>query len=560
MVRKILFLASNPTDTGRLRLDKEIREIREGLKRSNERNQFELIQIFGVRVDDLRRSLLDHSPRIVHFAGHDGVDGIVLEDDRGLAFQVPNDALADLFDLCAQQIECVVLSACHSDPQAEAIARHIPYVIGMKAAVSDTAAIEFAVGFYDALGAGKSIEEAFRFGCNAIALKGIPEAVTPVLKKKELTAAERQHLECSYSPAPDVFVDVSVLNPDTTSWNRGEETVLRYAIDRNQERIKIYSDLGYSGRFTRGGPIEPLDYLTPTWCAFKWDFPILDFKILNNLTNPLFLTEVVLEVAESRIDSEPLFAIKKDTQQRNAGILQLINEDGCNLTDLTVSFHLLPGQIATPASFEPPFRHSLTLPILEDHAEIDVTQAFKEEGVDIDDLILLGNGKWDDNAYVLSKADGLEERLTEDEAQERWKKCLGHFTDEVGTLVGEICFTNIGDAGRKHIVKFHAPVYLANQKLYRITKPPTFMYDTAFEAKASAYQRRVQISQELQPGETDRFTIKVAVAKSSFHRFRATLIDISGLTLESLPIEMNCFVPRWRQKSVQNMISSQNKP
>jgi hypothetical protein len=184
MVRKILFLASNPTNTGRLRLDKEVREITEGLKRSNERDQFDLIPTFAVRVDDLRRSLLDHAPRIVHFAGHDGADGIVVENDQGQASQVPNEALAGLFELCAGQIECVILNACYSDLQAEAIAKHIPYVIGMRTAVSDDAALEFAVGFYDALGAGKPIEDAFRFGCNAVALKNIPEHLTPVLKKK----------------------------------------------------------------------------------------------------------------------------------------------------------------------------------------------------------------------------------------------------------------------------------------------------------------------------------------------------------------------------------------
>jgi CHAT domain len=185
MVRKILFLSANPTDTGRLRLDKEVREIEEGLKRSNERRRFELIPRFAVKADDLRRSLLDSSAQIVHFAGHgEGNDGILVENDQGQAFQVPTDALADLFELCAGHIECVVLNACYSEVQADAIAKHIPYVIGMKADVSDGAAREFAVGFYDAIGAGKSIEDAFRFGCNAIALKGIPEHLVPVLKKK----------------------------------------------------------------------------------------------------------------------------------------------------------------------------------------------------------------------------------------------------------------------------------------------------------------------------------------------------------------------------------------
>lgn len=102
--RKILFLASNPTNTGRLRLDKEQREIAEGLKRSNERDCFELISRFAVRVDDLRRTLLDHAPRIVHFAGHDGAGGIVVENEQGQATQVPTEALAELFELCAGQI------------------------------------------------------------------------------------------------------------------------------------------------------------------------------------------------------------------------------------------------------------------------------------------------------------------------------------------------------------------------------------------------------------------------------------------------------------------------
>jgi hypothetical protein len=190
MVRKILFLASNPTDTGRLRLGQEVRDIEEGLKRSNERDQFELIPSFAVRIDDLRRRLLEHSPQIVHFSGHGaGVDGIVLENDKGESSPVPIDAVANLFELCSEHVDCVVLNACESDLQAKAISRHIPYVIGMTSSVSDDAALEFAVGFYDALGAGKSIEDAFRFGCNAIALKGIPEDKTPKLRKKKLTAA-----------------------------------------------------------------------------------------------------------------------------------------------------------------------------------------------------------------------------------------------------------------------------------------------------------------------------------------------------------------------------------
>ena len=185
-VRKVLFLASSPLDYARLRLDKEVHEVREGLKRSTHRDSFELIPLFAAKISDLRRGLLDHSPQIVHFAGHGDDDGILVEGDNGRAVQVPVDALADLFDLCQRHVECVILNACRSEAQAEAIAEHIPYVIGMSAGITDEAAIEFAVGFYDALGAGKEIDDAFRFAKNAIALKGIPGARMPVLILRDL--------------------------------------------------------------------------------------------------------------------------------------------------------------------------------------------------------------------------------------------------------------------------------------------------------------------------------------------------------------------------------------
>lgn len=64
--------------------------------------------------------------------------------------------------------------------------RYIDYVIGMSKEIGDRAAIEFAVGFYDALGAGKSFEYAYQLGCRLIRVAGIPESLTPQLFKNYL--------------------------------------------------------------------------------------------------------------------------------------------------------------------------------------------------------------------------------------------------------------------------------------------------------------------------------------------------------------------------------------
>lgn len=66
--------------------------------------------------------------------------------------------------------------------QAKAIARHIKYVIGIKKGIEDATAIEFAVAFYNALGAGESVEFAYKLSCNAIQWASLPGHLTPVLK------------------------------------------------------------------------------------------------------------------------------------------------------------------------------------------------------------------------------------------------------------------------------------------------------------------------------------------------------------------------------------------
>jgi hypothetical protein len=178
---KVLIVAANPKDTSRLRLDEEVREIEEALHRSSRRAAFTVKPIWAPRPRDLRRALLDEQPRIVHFSGHGDIDGLALENAAGDAVVVPPEALKDLFNLFSDRLECVLLNACYSETQAIALATRIPCVIGMRQEIADDIALEFAVGFYDALGAGRPVDQAFQFGCNAIDLLGRPDRPRPIL-------------------------------------------------------------------------------------------------------------------------------------------------------------------------------------------------------------------------------------------------------------------------------------------------------------------------------------------------------------------------------------------
>lgn len=133
---------------------------------------------------DLQELLLRHQPHIVHFSGHGSSAGqLLLEDDRGRDFAVPPDAPSRLFAILRDRdrVRCVVLNACYSEPQAQAIAAHIDCVIGMPDAIGDAASLNFAASFYQALAYGRDVQTAFDLGCNRIDLHGLDEPGKPRL-------------------------------------------------------------------------------------------------------------------------------------------------------------------------------------------------------------------------------------------------------------------------------------------------------------------------------------------------------------------------------------------
>ena len=212
-VRTILVLAANPINQARLRLDEEVREIDEGLRRSKHREYFKLEQRWAVNAGALRRALLDFTPDIVHFCGHgSGDDGLILEDKIGCANLVSTEALATLFELCKEHVQCVVLNACYSEKQANSIVQHIGYVIGMSETIGDKSAIKFAIGFYDALGAGRSVETAYKFGCSAIQMESIPEYLIPTLKKNTKAAKDYLGTAVSRNRSNSIIRNIDLVN------------------------------------------------------------------------------------------------------------------------------------------------------------------------------------------------------------------------------------------------------------------------------------------------------------------------------------------------------------
>lgn len=207
---KVLFLGANGRDTTRLRLSTEVRNIRQELEAAEALEAVQVMAELAVRPTDLQRLLLLHKPDVIHFSGH-GADpsgktiaartdfsastsrefvssesassvipnefggGLLLEDDVGAAVAVRPEVMTALLAIVDRDVplQCVVLNACFTAEQADAIAEYVDCVIGTARAIDDDAAIAFATAFYRAIAHGKSIGAAFELGRNEIGLRGL---------------------------------------------------------------------------------------------------------------------------------------------------------------------------------------------------------------------------------------------------------------------------------------------------------------------------------------------------------------------------------------------------
>jgi hypothetical protein len=192
----ILVVFSNPHGTDTLRLHTEERVIRESVALSQYRKNISLTTCPAATIHDLSRALLNGTFQVIQISGHGSGSGLILENEQGGQYLVHEPTLAELFQEYSSSIQCVILNACYSISQGSLISLGIPYTIAMEDSLNDKAAIEFSRGFYDALGAGKSVDFAYREGRRRIkfALPNTPASRLPrILLQGEIPPPERRH-------------------------------------------------------------------------------------------------------------------------------------------------------------------------------------------------------------------------------------------------------------------------------------------------------------------------------------------------------------------------------
>ena len=167
----VVFLAANPVAIPLLQISEECRAIEDKIRGAKFRDQLCFRSRWAARPDDLLQCLHEDDPAVLHFSGHGaGAQGLCfLGEDGGVLF-VSSDGLAKVVRAAGDSIKLIVLNACYTKVQAEALIAYVPCVIGMPDVIGDSAAITYASALYQALAFGSSIANAHHCGLAALAI------------------------------------------------------------------------------------------------------------------------------------------------------------------------------------------------------------------------------------------------------------------------------------------------------------------------------------------------------------------------------------------------------
>jgi hypothetical protein len=149
-------MAAAPDDKIYVNVVKEGTEIQQTL--DGQRDKFQFFHSLGITKDHFLDDLERYRPDILHFSGH-GTEysSLVFQDGDELS----SEQLEKTFQSLPFKISVVFLNACYSKQQARAISKYVDYIIGMKKAVSDEAAIIFSSKFYKSLLKNINYKEAY---------------------------------------------------------------------------------------------------------------------------------------------------------------------------------------------------------------------------------------------------------------------------------------------------------------------------------------------------------------------------------------------------------------
>jgi hypothetical protein len=278
---------------------------------------------------------------------------------------------------------------------------------------------------------------------------------------------------------------------------RKDKISLFYNYIKYGDHIDIFPNMKYLDLINTGGPVQ--GYLfTPLFNIFNLQYPKLSIKSVNNTNNTILLYELELEIKNNIINQEPFLLIGYDVSR--PGILFLRNEGWGNLYNVEVNYGITNIDNCV-SDFKDEITESHYFEIIEHSAFIGI------EKVDYFD-------------YYQEPVD----------LSQAWK-----------CVIGNIIYEN--EYNEQNALKFYTRLPLT-RGLDATPIVPSYYYDTFISAGVTDTTIYIPIAQELKPGESDNFAVRVGTDKSAIIDFNLKVKTINDDVIYEKPIKINILVPR----------------
>jgi hypothetical protein len=314
-----------------------------------------------------------------------------------------------------------------------------------------------------------------------------------------------ENLRAKTSSTIDLFAE-----PATREIDRREEYRLRYVATRLADGTKdIRPSMPYLDKVAANQEVVGIQY----WYEpFKWEYPSLSIKIANNSQSTLLVSEILFEVVAAEVDLTPIPVIHENFY--NIGHLQIVNEGWGKMLDPALEIVDWKKPEVDPRDIVFNWRFGLVQDACNG-ASPAMTANIPIALQDVDDRV---------NVDV--------ERFVPKDLQEEPLICLR----------GTLTYTAAGNKARITL-HFRSLVSRFNPGP-GAPAPPSATYDLFLPSGKSGYVASVPVSQEIKPGATDHFLIRLSSDKSGKFTLRYHARVLSDVVIGGETVQISLLIPK----------------